>query len=346
MIHLKPQLIDIMLQKENEGSLCATGAPQPVDYFIPYLMMQRMPDDQDIRQELHHFVFIHATEERIRSIVDAEWNRSARLRMYHYRNHEGQAIKVSSSEMQLLRETIQSRQLKFFFGHAIDEMTVGDTVCVQMAPWVGKKGTITKMAVKKGKLNMTVRIDIADNQWSVNFTDVKEGDVIFDDASKERLLSGNLLKNFEKEMVDILDNKYCHKVSEMEAHRDTSRVTRMYGYSNITIDNPDDQKRFTALMLLCAYLLTDAPARDAYTSQLQDWLGESNPAPASDVHPSMEACSSTDAYLMLALFVVTRDPNYRDAVKRYLKSHPSDSPDILRHLLKKVKELKTKKPSS
>ena len=331
MIHLKPQLIDIMLQKENEASLLGADA-DPVEYFIPFLMMQRLPDDQAIRNELHNFVFIHATEERIHSIVDSDWNRGARLRMYHYRNHEGQPIKVSSSEMQLLRETIQSRQLKFFFGHAIDEMTVGDTVCVQMAPWVGKKGTITKMAVKKGKLNMTVRIDIADNQWSVNFTDVKEGDVIFDDASKERLLSGNLLKNFEKEMVEILDNKYCRKVSELEAHRDTSRVTRMYGYSEISIDNPDDQKRFTALMLLCAYLLHDAEPRDAYTSQLCEWLGEKT-----------EATTFTDAYLMLALFVVTRNPIFRDAVKRYRKSHPDDCPDIIRQLLKKVKELKGRK---
>ena len=106
MIHLKPQLIDVMLQKENEASLLGADA-EPVEYFIPFLMMQRLPDDQAIRNELHNFVFIHATEERIHSIVDSDWNRGARLRMYHYRNHEGQPIKVSSSEMQLLRETIQ-----------------------------------------------------------------------------------------------------------------------------------------------------------------------------------------------------------------------------------------------
>jgi len=335
MIHLKPQQIDIMLQKENDGSLLDGDQPtQPVEYFIPYLMMQRLPDDADIRSELHSFVFIKATEERIRSIVESDWNRGARLRLYHYRNHAGKAIKVSSSEMQLLRETIQNRQLKFFFGHALDEMTVGDTVRVQMEPWVGKKGTITKMVVKKGKVNMTVRIDIADNQWSVNFTDVKEGDVIFDDASKERLLSGHLLQNFEKEMVDILGNKYCRKVSEQDAHHDISRVTRMYGYAGITIEGEDDRRRFTALMLLCAYLLNDAEPRDAYTAQLREWLGDKT-----------EARTATDAYLMIALFVVTRNPNYRDAAKRFRKSHPDSSPDILRHLLSKVKELKAKKPT-
>ena len=335
MIHLKPQLIDIMLQKENNGSLLSgdeASVPQPVEYFIPFLMMQRMPNDAAIRSELHSFVFIKATEERIRRIVESDWNRGARLRLNYYRNHEGLPIKVSSNEMDLLRETIQSRQLKFFFGHAIDEMTVGDTVCVQIAPWVGKKGTITKMTVKKGKVNMTVRIDIADNQWSVNFTDVKEGDVIFDDASKERLLSGNLIKNFEKEMVDILGNKYCRKVSEQDAHRDTSRVTRMYGYCDITIEGEDDRKRFTSLMLLCAYLLNDDESRDAYVAQLKEWLGE-NP----------EARTATDAYLMIVLFVVTRDPNLRDAAKRFRKSH-DDCPDIIRQLLSKVKELKAKKP--
>ena len=52
--------------------------------------------------------------------------------------------------------------------------------------------------------------------------------------------------------------------------------------------------------------------------------------------------SLTDAYLTMALFITTRDPNYRDAVKAWRQSHP-DTPSSFRRLYAIVKELKAKK---
>ena len=89
----------------------------------------------------------------------------------------------------------------------------------------------------------------------------------------------------------------------------------------------DDHQRFTALMLLCSYLLFEAEARDRYKAQLQQWL-----------EGVTEARTATEAYLMVALFVVTRKPKYRDAAKAYRKTH-SDCPDIIRRFLSKVSDI-------
>ena len=53
---------------------------------------------------------------------------------------------------------------------------------------------------------------------------------------------------------------------------------------------------------------------------------------------------STEAYLCLALFIATRDPRLRDAVKAYRKSHP-DCPQIIGTFINKVRNIPTVKPN-
>jgi phosphoserine phosphatase len=54
------------------------------------------------------------------------------------------------------------------------------------------------------------------------------------------------------------------------------------------------------------------------------------------------ACGNRRFYLAMALFITTRDPNYRDAVKAWRQSHP-DTPSTFRRLYAIVKEIKAKK---
>jgi hypothetical protein len=42
---------------------------------------------------------------------------------------------------------------------------------------------------------------------------------------------------------------------------------------------------------------------------------------------------------MVAMFVVTRKPKFRDAAKAYRKAHP-DCPDIIRRFLSKVRDIR------
>ena len=49
--------------------------------------------------------------------------------------------------------------------------------------------------------------------------------------------------------------------------------------------------------------------------------------------------------MMLALFVSTRDPRLRDAVKAYRKNHP-DCPQILGTFINKVRDIPTVKPTA
>jgi transcription antitermination factor NusG len=328
MVHQNPRWIETMLLKDSHGQFVQEGAQPlpPYEFFVPFQFLRPSTDDE-LRDDLRNFVFVQVSASRIHDIVNSEWNTGARSHLHHYRDTDGREVTIPDSEMQQLRTTLQSRQLKVFFGQPVGDMAVGDTVILQFDPWKGKVGKIEKIAYKKNRLSMTVGVNIMNRTKSVKFEDLHDGDVLFADEERGRLLSGNLLENFENEVVSILGHKFREK-SPNKVIKDRSRLIRLLSYANMQMADADDHQRFTALMLLCSYLLFEKEARDHYKEQVTEWLDGVR-----------EARTATEAYLMVAMFVVTRKPKFRDAAKAYRKAHP-DCPDIIRRFLSKVRDIR------
>ena len=336
MVHRKPQFIETMLHRESRGELLdkdekqAASTLEPFEFFVPFLFMR--PDTQDeVRSIFHNFVFLRASEERLRSILNAPWNStSARLR--HYRDRSGKLIMISDEEYQQLRATFMNRQLKLFFGLPVEnigEMAVGDRVTLLIDDWRGKQGKIERIRLKKGRASMTVAVNILGQTKSVCFEDLHDGDVIFADHDTEQLLTGNLIANMEPQIATILGH-FMGKDKTEKMRRNAPHLNRFLSYATILIDDDDDRCRFLSLMLLCAKMLNEEEIVKRYQSELKNLLNEED--------------TYTQAYMRLALFVATRNPHYRDAVKAYRKTH-SDCPPILGTLFNKVRNLPTVKPS-
>ena len=255
MCHLKPQQIETMLQKDSAGLLCKQGDTplQPYRFYVPFLYMPLLPTDdkrqstdkhddlQDdvnaLRNDLHDFVFIQASEERIRQIVDSEWNRNARLRLYHYRDTNRQEVKISDEEVRQLMETIQKRHLHFYIDQPLADFAADDRVILQMEPWRGKRGVVKKVAIKKGQLCMTISMNILGRTKSINFTDVRVGDVIFEDAERGRILSSDPISNYEEEIIDILSHRFARYEPDDVAELDRQRLKRLLTYNHIYVDS-------------------------------------------------------------------------------------------------------------
>ena len=353
MHHLNPQWIESMLQKDSWGALHHEGAePLPLyRFYIPYLHMPHTPvahdadttsarykdydprqDRNGLRDDLHNFVFIQATAQQVRQIVSSEWNRRTRLRLYYYRDADGHVVTIPDQEMRSLITALQDSFLDFYFDQPVEEFHVNDVVTLQMGAWKGYPAVIKDVSVKSdGRVNLVVSVNIFQRTKSVNLKDVKVGDVLFQDEAKGRLLSGNPVNNFEEEILDILGHRFRQRYDEEVAAHDELRLKRLSSYSHIYCENPDDQSRFVALKLLCAYLRGEQQKRKRYTEEVHNLLNGQT-VPATD----------TEAYLMMALFIVTRDPSYRSLVKDYRNTHP-DCSAILRRFHAKVKELKAKK---
>ena len=371
MRHLNPAFIEQMLQKDSSGLLRKDGEPllPPYRFFIPFQNLPRviagsqaegkasvgrkynpLKDDESLRSDWRPFVFIQAPEKRVEDIVKSDWNSGSRTPMTFYLSADQSRVSISDDEMHCLIRTLQDRRLKFFLDQPLDDFSVGDRVVLQMVPWTGKVAEVKKITFKEDRVKLTVGLNIFGCLKSITFPDIAVNDVKFMDKERGRLLSGNPITNYEEEIIDLLSHRYCQRPSEEVAEQDEQRLMRLATYTNIYIEDPDEQARFTALKLICACLREDRGRRARYMKEVQEML---NPvlAPAAPAdEASNEAPSATDlqlstfieAYLTMALFISTRNPRYRDAVKDYRHAHP-DCPDILRRYHSIVKGLRPKK---
>jgi len=297
----------------------------PVQYFIPYLFLAKhqatsQEDAEAIRQVrnvLHSYVFIQAPAERVQQLVDSDWNRSGVSQLSYKRSYGGEPLQISDDELQRFIATLKNSQLRYYVGQPLGDFVVGDSVTLHIEPWEGYHATISNIVLRSGRACLTVRMELFGSIIPITFPDVKEGEVSIDDPGREKLLSGNLISNFEEEVIQVLGNG-----------RDTAPLQRIYAYRDIQVDNPDDLQRFTALMLICAQLLGDLEARNAYIKRLGKWLPETN-LPRTD----------TEAYMLTALFVALRNPVLRDYVKAYLRATPNHS-EVLHRLFAKAKRLR------
>ena len=368
MCHMKPAWIETMLRKDSRGLFLSPGEPPlpPYRFYVPYLYMPRITatpqpasrdddrhydpvsDENSLRNDLHNFVFIQASPERIAAIVKSDWNLHSHYRMYHYRDTNGTKVTISDAEMHRFILTMQDHHLKFFLDQPVSEFSVGDKVILQMEPWTGQLAEIKAIRIYPDCISLTVSMNIFHRTKSINFPDVNVGDVQFVDEEKGRLLSGNPITNYEEEIIDLLSHRFTHKHTDVMDKTDKERLKRLASYSRIYVEDPVGQARFTALKLLCAYLRSDRVRVAKYKNEVLSLLFPTSHLSPLTSHPSPNTYQPTpiitfqDAYLAMALFITTRDPRYRDAVKAYYQSNP-DGSAILRRYHSIVKGIKPKK---
>lgn len=351
--HLNPSWIESMLQKDSHGRFLKDDAAPlpPYRFFIPFQTMPRIiadsqpkgrvvddrpydpvKDESSLRGDLRSFVFIQAPAWRVDAIVKSEWNTRTRLTLTYYRDTDRSLVTVPDSDMHRLIRTLQDRQLRFYLDQPVDDFSVGDKVVLHMEPWEGKTAEIRKIVFRQDRVKLTVSLNIFGRTKSITFPDIAVGDVHFLDQSRGRLLSGNPITNYEEEIIDLLSHRYTQKHTEDVEELDRQRLKRLATYSNIYVEDPDEQARYLALKLICAYLRNDTSRVRKYQEEVEQMLSPST------LHPS-----PSTLHLFIALFITTRNPVYRDAVKAYRQAHP-DSPDVLRRYHSIVKGLKPKKP--
>ena len=336
LCHLNPRQIEVLLRKECDGEFAAPGEqPSPFKFYIPYLYMpvSESPDaseyTSELRSDFHNFVFIQAPGRRVDRIVTSDWNTKSRLHLYYYRDHEGKNVVVPDQEIRSLMSTFRDQTLRFFIGQPVDEFSAGDKVILNIASWAGQKGVVKSVSLKKGKLTMTISMNIFNSTKSINFTDLRTGDITFEDPAKESLFSGNPIDRFEEEAIDLLSHRFGHAASE---EADGTRLKRLSTFDRLYMEEDDaDYARLLSLRLICAVLRQNKKKKETLQKELEKRLSDKDT-------PS----TTNEAYMMTALFIATRRACYRDAVKAYRNAHP-DSPDILRRYQSIIKKIKARK---
>ncbi len=349
--HPTPTLIDDIFSQRKQVSLTADEQERPLppfEYFIPFCEIQYRPsltrpdisrdrdgkyqpelDGEAFRDDLHSFVFVYGDDSLIDAILGRSWNNALKSPVRAYRNRQGGRIRVSNQQMNLFRNAI--RQMDFQICEGLPttaEVREGDRVLVTDGPMAGGDGIITEIRERQGRLSLTVAFNMFDDKFQIAVPGISISHVQLLSVDAGRLLTDTVITNFETELIELLCRRHGEHGTVALNKSDLRHLRFLYHYSNIQFDSETSSGQFTALMLICAYLMNDEQLIAERTEQVQSLLdGVTDPV------------TDLQCYLMTALFIATHDITLRQRVKAYRQSHP-DCPLAIRRFVSIAKKIK------
>ena len=311
-----------------------------------YKAYDAMLDNRALRNDLHHFIFICARKEQVRQILDAPWNKVLRQRLYAYRDEHGDPIEISNAEMERFKTIIKRYDFQIINGEPSDEVREGDPVAVISGPMAGSEGKVLAIRERDGQVLLTIEFSMFHEKMRIAVPGISIADVRLKNRETEQLLQDPVIGHFEDELIELLCHLHGKHGSQALNADDQRRLRFLYQYADITFDDPDSHARFSALMLICAYLMNDKEETARRIEEVSHLLKEEVRSKKEEVeaqnsslftlHSSLKEIA---CYLTLSLFIVTHDPELRRQAKAWRQSHP-DCPLTIRRLLSIAKHIR------
>lgn len=323
----------------------------PFEYFIPFedlkLRQKQQPkkdcpckdyeyrdydamlDEQALRCDLHHFIFICEPKEVVQRILNSPWNRVLNHRLYAYRDEKGEPVEISNAEMERFKTVIKRYDFQIINGEPTDEVREGDQVTVVNGPMTGTEGVVKQIRERKGQILLTVVFSMFLDKMRVAVPGIPLTDVRLNSPEQQQLLQDPVIAHFEDELIELLCHLHGKKGSHQLNKDDQKRLRFLYQYSDILFeDNAEAQAKFSALMLICAYLMNDKDEQARRLHEVETLT--------SDIFP---LTSELSCYLVIAQFIATHNPELRQQAKAWRQSHP-DCPLSIRRLLSIAKQIR------
>ena len=378
--HADSDLIAELFRRDSNFYGANDDAPYPLppfEVFIPFEDLKQKPlvrksadeddykpydamlDERALRNDLHHFIFIQVTKEQILSILDAPWVKVLRNRLYVYKDEKGIPIEISDAEMERFKTVIKRYDFQIVNGEPSSDVHEGDEVTVVSGPMAGSEGKVTQIREREGQIFLTIEFTMFHDKMCIAVPGVNIADVRLNAPETQQLLQDPVIGHFEDELIELLCHLHGKKGTQALNKEDRKQLKFLYQYSDIIFeDNPENQAKFSALMLICAYLMNDKDETSRRSKQVEDLLvhGEglmvhgssperSKMEDSSHKSPSLtgegwgEALSEVAVYLITALFIATHDPLLRQQAKAWRKAHP-DCPLVIRRFLSIAKQIR------
>ena len=351
MLHRNPQQLDQQLQRVNMlRRQQESPRVRQLDYFIPFCFLSRVPADADVkdlesiaeanqlRDDFHDFAFIRALPADIAELTDSDWNRNMHHHLHHYRDFQKREVTICDQEMQTLIRIFSERRIKFFVGLPEPEIFPEERVYImEEGAFQGQLARVIAVKHTAEGISLTLGIRM--------FSDTKEVKIpgislksIQTERVPDDIIGQQFVQEAEWSILGILSRRVNHKETDESNADDVVLLNHLFLYSYITIHDSDLSARFLALMLICASLRYDESSTQSLTERVRKLLGGTQEL--STIHYSLS--TEIRSYLLFALYVATRDADYRTQAKSLLQTIPDPS-SALRRLKSLTSRLRGKR---
>lgn len=342
MLHLDPSLIERQLLQMNQKR-SASGKSELL-YVIPFRYLKRATADHEtksrvklreidennaLRDNLHDFVFIKASEQEITELVYQPWNREGRLHLRFYRTHDKKAIRVPDSEMTpLIRLMVEQRQ-KFSFESPLDNLESLENVIIKTGLFKDYQASVIDYHYTADGIRFTLAIPVFGGVRTLRLPDYSPSDVKVK-GTLEQLLDTNFIRRVETGLMEILRRRVKGRIDDDTRREDLEQLNRFAAFNYLKFDDTASHNHFRVLMLLCAALRRDKQTKEELTALVQTFVADPlNPA------------TDDEAFVTAVLFVATRNADYRTAAKQYASTRTNLHPSLQR-IMPMIKDIHTR----
>ena len=306
---------------------------QVADRFIPAVHFQKdadsRPEEVKMGNVLSRFVFLKVRPSGLDALDQENWQRSRDLRIYHYRDRDGHELTTTDSMMNRFKDACVEYGAKFEICTlpSTDEIIKGITVKVRDGAFKGLDAEVIEVHNQGNAVRFTIAVKLFGNNYAY-IHDCQKQDVIIADGDAP-VFSLRFVDQVEAFLLETLRQKLRENHLPDEV---TEQLRDYYRLCNATFADDHLRDRFDALMSVCASLLRNTSGKTRYNKRLK--LRKK----ALADQPATAATQTSLAWLLIALFVSTRDADYRTELKSLVSSMTAPS-DSICHFLTVIRKL-------
>lgn len=343
MLHWNPQLVDLMLKRENAALQSEQDRPH-IEYFIPFCFLSHVVEHtteelaegveeaNNLREDFHDFVFIHATERDIAMILSQDWNHDLRNRLRHFRDFQRRKVTISDQEMNTLIRVFGERKLKYSIGLPVCDISPDMNVYIKTnGVFNGQRARVVAVKHMADGISLTLGIQLFQGARELKLPDFRLAN-IQTEKKPEDIIGWEFIRETEAALLDILSRRVNHKESDETRQQDADTLNRLFLYSYIAISDTAVSARFLALMLICSTLRFDRESTKALSAKALLLLSGDTPLPFH-----------VQAYLHLALYIASRDADHRTLARQSMRQAPEENPASLSRLASLASRLRGKR---
>ena len=334
LTHLEMRRFKSCLEAENarrlgEG-LSVVDAFYPSDYLRGEVAsgetVKATAEAGSIAQTLSRFVFLRGTEDDIDSLMVAEGRMGCRIRLMYYTDTDGRRAIVSDRMMQDFFDACVKYRGFLEIVPPIEGIEAMDRVKINVGPFAGMEASVARVQYAKGAVHLELAIELVNGAVTIKMSNVDRSQITLLNRSAVGAIRTDFIEYTQTHLLDILEHRVKGIADASVRQRDAVMLTRLFRYRHHRVENRAAELHFLALMLICAHLCRFTAEEEELRETVLVGLAEMSRKSES------KAATDTRAYLWIALYVATHEPQYRDLAKQYVRDHQPKS-ERLRHFV-------------
>ena len=333
-----PRLVEVRLLEENIRR--ERGGLSTFQYFIPYQFLKHRvadpnPDDMSgdgpynplnradvsannqLRSALRRYIFIRSSDRELERFLEENSGRESCRTLWYYRDRDRNRLTVSDSAMGSFIDACCDRRIRFEVWPCVDHIGEGAEVVLNSTPFKGCRGRVLEVRQDRRGTTLTVGIRVLQGVFFLRLPSVRMEDVLYEPKDASPVVRENnrykLVEDTQRQIFGVMSRRLGGVQTGKSRARDLSLLESLYNYRYRVFEGDAMRRKFKALMLLCALLLGDRDGTSDLVKDVRRELDEVDSRPRSKVSVSVRA------FLLSALYLATKEPQYYKEAVEYFR---------------------------